>query len=147
MKSDVLTLILADDNMDDCQLFKEALEHLPVSTLLTQVHYGDHLMQWLMGRADNLPDAVFLDLNMPRKNGFQCLTEIRQHEKLKFIPIFVISTSYEKEITDLLYNNGANYYIRKPNDFAKLKLIIHQALRLLLKFGAEQPSKEKFLLT
>ena len=147
MKPDVLSLILADDDMDDCLLFKEALEKLPVPTFLTQVHYGDHLMQWLMTRTNDLPDAVFLDLNMPRKNGFQCLTEIRQHEKLKFIPIFVISTSYEKEIADLLYKNGANYYIRKPNEFSKLRYIVHQALRLLLKFGAAQPPKEKFLLT
>ena len=147
MKSDVLNLILADDDMDDCLLFKEALEKLPVPTFLTQVHYGDHLMQWLMTRTNDLPDAVFLDLNMPRKNGFQCLTEIRHHEKLKFIPIFVISTSYEKEIADLLYKNGANYYIRKPNEFAKLRYIIHQALRLLLKSGAAQPPKEQFLLT
>lgn len=147
MGQNVLNLILADDDMDDCQLFKEALQQLPVSTILSEVHYGDHLMLWLNSNIENLPDAIFLDLNMPRKNGFQCLIEIRKHEKLKFLPIFVISTSYEKNIADLLYANGANYYIRKPIEFSKLKNLIHQALKLLLQYGSEQQSKDHFLLT
>ncbi|MGK2863114.1 MAG: response regulator [Chitinophagaceae bacterium] len=147
MNPNQLHLFLADDDYDDCILFREALDQLPFSTRLTQFHYGDQLMQWLKQTSGDLPDALFLDLNMPRKSGFQCLAEIRQNEKLKLLPIFIISTSYEKEIADLLYKNGATFYIRKPTDFEKLKKLINQALSLLTKNSSAQPSKEKFVLT
>src|SRR5689334_19293825 len=118
------SLVLADDDKDDCFLFKEALEQLPFSTLVTEFHFGDHLMQWLLKETQNLPDALFLDLNMPRKNGFQCLTDIKNNEKLDRLPVFIISTSYDAKIVELLYNGGAQFYIRKPTDFMQLRNII-----------------------
>ena len=147
MNSNQLHLLLADDDYDDCVLFREALEGLDFSTLLTEFHYGDQLMNWLNDHSGALPDALFLDLNMPRKNGFQCLTEIRQSDKLKLLPIFIVSTSYEKEIAELLYKNGANFYIRKPSDFSTLKRLINDSLTMLIKKHPLRPSKEAFLLT
>ena len=147
MKSGRLSLVLADDDRDDCVLFREALENLPYSTLLLEFPYGDQLMQWLKANYNDLPDAIFLDLNMPRKNGFQCLTEIRQNEKLKSLPVFIISTSYEKEIADTLYQNGANFFIHKPTNFLKLKALINVALSLITKHDFLHPTKEEFLLS
>ncbi|MVM38046.1 response regulator [Spirosoma sp. HMF3257] len=60
-------LLLADDDEDDCLFFKEALSRLPIASDLTTVQDGEQLMQLLTNRADPLPDALFLDLNMPRK--------------------------------------------------------------------------------
>lgn len=147
MNKEILQLVLADDDIDDCILFKEVLEQIPFPTTLTEFHYGDQLITWLKTASDYLPDALFLDLNMPRKNGLQCLMDIKQDEKLKLIPIFVISTSYEKKIADILYKNGANFYIRKPTEFLKLKRVINKALSLLTQEISEQPAQEKFVLT
>ena len=69
-----LNLLLADDDIDDCSFFKEVLENLPISTHLTTVHDGEQLIQLLAKETIELPHVLFLDLNMPRKNGFECLS-------------------------------------------------------------------------
>lgn len=129
----VLDILLADDDKDDCNFFKEALEELPLSSHLTLVHDGDQLMQLLNKRTGPLPDALFLDLNMPRKNGFACLEEIKGNNKLKHLPVIILSTSFDENIADGLYKNGAHFYICKPADFNKLKEVIKHALALVAK--------------
>src|ERR1700685_2111548 len=97
MSSKHLNLLLADDDMDDCFFFKEALEGLALSTNMTAVHDGEQLMQLLTEEAYELPHVLFIDLNMPRKNGFECLAEIRLNQKLRQVPVIVYSTSYQHD--------------------------------------------------
>ena len=151
MISPNVNIFLADDDKDDCLFFHEALEELQLQTTLTAVHDGEQLMQLLNKKTDGNPDVLFLDLNMPRKNGVTCLEEIKRSEKLKSLPVIVFSTSYDESIANLLYKNGAQHYICKPADFSELKKIIHQALTLTTQSHGErsrttQPSKENFLL-
>ncbi len=89
-----LNILLADDDLDDCLFFKEALEELPLSTNLTTVHNGDQLMERLALKKTRLPHVLFLDLNMPGKNGFACLKEIRLDDKLQKLPVFIFSSRY-----------------------------------------------------
>jgi CheY-like chemotaxis protein len=140
-------ILLADDDKDDSILFQDILDELPLSTYLTTVFDGDQLMQLLNETKEQLPDVLFLDLNMPRKNGFTCLLEIKRSEKLRSLSVIIISTSYEPEVANLLYKNGARYYIRKPNSFPQLKKLIHQALTLTMKINIEYPPQEKFVLS
>ena len=129
-----IQILLADDDKDDCFLFREALSEIPVQTHLETVHDGEQLMNYLGEHSDQLPDVLFLDLNMPRKNGFECLSEIKFNDKLKNLPVIMFSTSYprdmgyEQDIIKVLYNIGAQDYIRKPEDFTKLKQVIHSML-------------------
>jgi CheY-like chemotaxis protein len=141
-----LNLYLADDDKDDCLLFKDALEELPVSAKLTTVHDGEQLMNLLMEETSDLPHVLFLDLNMPRKNGFECLSEIKFNDKLKQFPVVIFSTSFEQDVVNLLYKKEAHYYIRKPADFAQLKNVILQALVLATDGNSIQPAKEHFVL-
>lgn len=145
-------IFLADDDQDDCLLFKEALEELSLPVELTIVNNGEQLMEALNKDAP-LPDILFLDLNMPRKNGFECLSEIKQSEKLKGLPVVILSTSFNQNIINQLYTQGAQHYIRKPNEFSKLSAIIHraltsttQALTISNAGTFTQPSKEYFLI-
>lgn len=147
MKTTPLNLLLADDDVDDCTFFKEALEELPVSAKLTTVSDGVQLMQLLSENEEILPDVLYLDLNMPRKNGSDCLSEIKNNEKLKKLPVIIFSTSFSSEIVNLLHQNGAHYYICKPAEFFNLKKIIWKSLILILETGIQQPLKEKFVLT
>ena len=126
-----LQLLLADDDEDDCLFFKEALAELPVDTHLTTVQDGEQLMQWLTTNTGPLPQALFLDLNMPRKGGYECLVEIKADQQLQQIPVIILSTSFEKEVADRLYKKGALDCIRKPTDFSQLKQLIQQTLMLL----------------
>ena len=101
-------ILLADDDRDDQLLFKESLEELSLSTQIETVQNGEQLMQLLNDEKEQLPDILFLDLNMPRKNGFICLSEIKRTERLKRVPVIIFTTSYEPEIVNLLYKKGHN---------------------------------------
>ena len=90
---------------------------------------------------------------MPRKNGFECLSEIKLDEKLKQLPVVIFSTSFEQGVVDQLYLNGAQYFIRKPSEFSQFKKIIHQTLTLMNTSlianyigKIAQPEKEKFVI-
>jgi CheY-like chemotaxis protein len=154
MTSKHLNLLLADDDADDCTFFKEALEGSPLSTHLTAVHDGEELMQLLTKETSELPHVLFLDLNMPRKSGLECLSEIKFNKKLKQLPVVIFTTSFQQEVVDLLYKNGAQYCVRKPTEFSQLQEVIQQALTLIsqdLSAGKEgdisQPTRENFVLT
>ncbi len=154
MNSGPIHLLLADDDQDDCLFFAEALEELPLSTHLTTVHDGEQLIQLLAKKTEQLPHVLFLDLNIPRKNGLECLSEIRLNKKLKGLFVIIFSTSSDQDVVDILYENGAHHYIRKPAEFSQLKKVIHRALIIITenrpasKTGiVEQPPKETFVLT
>jgi CheY-like chemotaxis protein len=143
-----LNILLADDDTDDCIFFKEAVEELLLSTHLTAVNDGEQLMQLLTNETNELPDVLFLDLNMPRKNGFECLSEIKGNQKLYQLPVIIFSTSFEQEVVNLLYKNGAQYFIRKPSEFSQFKKIIHQTfITLIVPQNISQPARENFVLT
>ena len=140
-------VLLADDDKDDCLFFKEAIEGVISDENFTAVHDGEQLMQWLENKINRLPDILFLDLNMPRKNGFECLAEIKQNKKLDVLPVVIFSTSFEQEVVNLLYENGAKYFIRKPSEFSQFKKIILHTLSLILQKNILQPGPENFVLT
>lgn len=146
METDNLNILLADDDEDDCMFFKDALDELALPSSLNTVNNGVELMSLLESNSINLPHVLFLDLNMPRKSGFECLSEIKQNEKLKQLPVIIYSTSSNPDMIDLLYCKGAHYYIRKPADFANLKSVIHKALSLTVQTKLLPPSKEFFLI-
>ena len=140
-------LLLADDDTDDCTFFKDALEDLPISTTLITVSDGVQLMKYLIDTSpDNLPDILFLDLNMPRKNGFECLTEIKTINKLEQLPVIIFSTSLDMNIVDLLYEKGAIYYIQKPAEYSKLRKVVLDALTVGARNNFKQPTKNNFIL-
>ncbi|NWJ50663.1 MAG: response regulator [Bacteroidetes bacterium] len=134
MKSVPINILLAEDDPDDRFFFTKALNEIPIATQLTIVRDGEELMEYLFANLNNLPTILFLDLSMPRKTGFECLTEIKEDPKLKDLTVVMISTSfqrdlqYEKNMIKMLYDIGAEDYIRKPNDFILLKNIIHNTI-------------------
>ena len=141
-----MNILLADDDTDDCMFFKEALKELFLPTDLTAVHDGEQLMQLLTSETTKLPHVLFLDLNMPRKNGFECLTEIKTNEKLNGIPVIIFSTSFENETVNRLHKGGAMYYIRKPSQFSQFKSLIQQSLTFIAQAITDQPSRDNFVL-
>lgn len=130
MNTKPINILYADDDADDCQFFKEALRALPIHTNFTTVNDGEELMDYLSDNAGHLPHVLFLDINMPRKNGFECLTEIKQNEKLKDLPVVMFSTMNSKEKITTLFKNGASIYVHKPSDFVELIQVINHALPL-----------------
>ncbi|MBC7536168.1 MAG: response regulator [Ferruginibacter sp.] len=142
-----INILLADDDEDDCLFFQDALKELPVSTLLQTVSNGDQLMERLHDKQQFLPDLLFLDLNMPRKNGLDCLEEIKQHTDLNRLFIAIYSTSLQQHIVDKVHEIGAQYYICKPTSFSKLKNLIFQTIAFKETDSNLQPSRGKFVLS
>jgi len=124
------SILIADDDDDDCILFKDAFGELLVSALLSFASNGKDLLAILRNEALQLPDMIFLDLNMPLKNGIECLTEIKSDPRLKDIPLIICSTSAQQSALDTTYELKADKYIRKPEAFSKLKSAIHQVLSI-----------------
>jgi len=142
-----LNIILAEDDFDDRLLFEEAIEELPVSVQINTFNNGDELMEWLIRRKTKLPDALFLDLNMPRKNGFAALGEIKRNTKLQDLPVIIFSTATNEEMIKQVFKDAAHYYIQKPANFGALKELIYKSLRLIADKDLDLPAKESFMLT
>ena len=140
-----LNILLADDDTDDRYFFEKALKGLSMTTSLKTVPDGERLMDYLSKNSENLPDVLFLDNNMPRKNGSECLSEIKRNEKLKGIPVILCSTSLGDDFANALYQNGAHYYLHKC-DFSELTKSIEKILGLLSE-NPEQPARDKFMLS
>ncbi|MFN8283110.1 MAG: response regulator [Chitinophagales bacterium] len=147
MSNKPLNILLADDDEDDRLFFKEALENIKIKTVVTTVNDGIELMEYLNKSDIKYPDIVFLDLNMPRKNGIQCLEEIRKDKNLKNLTVAIYSTSgSESDIEETLIK-GANVYIRKPNDFSALKKVVSETISINWQFHNSGLNKETFLLS
>jgi CheY-like chemotaxis protein len=108
-----MKVLLADDDQDDRDFFKEAIEELKLPVDLEFAVNGMELMSILTSSSDKLPDLIFLDLNMPIKNGQECLEELKSNQKLQHIPVIIYSTSDGREHIDKTYKHGASLYIKK----------------------------------
>ena len=147
MDTDALYVLLAEDDEDDRLFFKEALQEIKVKTVVDFVNDGSQLMNFLNQPGIRLPNVVFLDLNMPVKSGMECLIEIRRNARLKDLAIAIYSTSSSEEDIENAFVNGANVYIKKPNDFSMLKSSLAKVISLNWQYHTLGLKKENFLLS
>ena len=124
----LLNILPANDDGDDCQLFKKAETSCLPSKNFKAEHDAKQLMQPLSNETNKLPDTLFLDLNMPRKNGFEYLAAIKKHKKLKNLPVIIFSTSGSQDDISKIFETGAAVYRRKPSNFKHLVQLIEHAL-------------------
>ena len=142
-----LRILLADDDEDDRTFFSEAIAELKMSNQLTLFNDGKDLMDYLVQPDAALPHILFLDLNMPYKNGLDCLKEIRADQRYKDVSVAIYSTSSsEKDIEDT-FIEGANIYIKKPNDFSQLKKVIKEVVHMNWQFHSSGLNKETFFFS
>jgi CheY-like chemotaxis protein len=127
-------VLIADDDPDDQYMLREALAGSEPVPLIHTVNDGEALIDFLHKRGtDNssrpTPDVILLDLNMPKKDGRECLREIKHHPEFRKIPIVVFSTSNNQDDVTHSYEAGANSYISKPysyNELVELMTIFKQ---------------------
>ncbi len=123
MQSTIITpidILIIEDNEGDARLIKEVLSDGKVSNLLHNVKDGVQAMDFLKKRGAyanaSVPDLIILDLNLPRKDGREVLSEIKTDPELKKIPVVIMTTSQAEEDILKSYNLHANCYITKPID-------------------------------
>jgi len=146
MQKNALHILLADDDEDDRLFFKDAFEEVKVQTKVEFAFDGMQLMEYLLHPDAKLPDILFLDLNMPKKTGKECLAEIKKNDRLKNIIIAIYSTSSSEQDIEDTFIQGANIYIRKPSDFNDLKKIINEVLTVNWHYQTSGLNRDNFLL-
>ena len=123
-------ILIADDDFEDFLLIKNTFEANQLNVHLSHVEDGQYLIDILKAQGKynkfgDLPNLILLDLNMPRKNGFDVLKEIKENDQLKKIPIIIFTTSKTARDIDKAYELGANCYISKPQTVEEWTDIIH----------------------
>ena len=146
MDTQPLQILLAEDDESDRRNFTEALAESKIRTIVHSVNDGVELMEYLSIEKNPLPDLLFLDLNLPRKNGLDCLKEIKAHVRLKDISIAIYSTSSSETDIEETFRSGANVYIKKPNDFDLLKESLDRVVRDAKQYQEPPYNKSFFLL-
>jgi CheY-like chemotaxis protein len=108
-----LEILMVDDNPADFELVRDTFEEQALPGLLSSVRDGDEALRYLRGAAPR-PDLILLDLNIPGKDGFEILNEIRVDQELSCIPIVILTSSSSEQDIDRSYQLGANAYVVKP---------------------------------
>ena len=145
MERDYIYIILADDDEDDCLFFTDAFSELKISTKVQTCNDGVELMDYLKKEDSILPNVLFLDLNMPMKNGIECLDEIKADKRFDDVIIAIYSTSSSEEHIEETFVKGANIYIKKPNDFNELKKVLSYVVTLNWQYHTSGFNKDNFL--
>lgn len=122
-------LYLVDDDVDDHEIFKAALAQVDEKTALMIADNGREALQ-VLSTLENLPDYIFVDLNMPRMGGIQFITELKKTEALHHIPVIVYSTSNHPDDRGKAMEAGADKFITKPAKYSELCDLLRNLLGL-----------------
>jgi len=123
-----ITILLVDDDDGDCRLVKESLLDSQRASTVHVVNSGDDALAHLRkaGHGKGKPDVVFLDINMPGKDGFATLKEIRADAKLTDLPVVMLTTSTEQRDVDESYRLHANCFVSKPTRFEEFASVVRE---------------------
>ena len=140
-------ILLAEDDSDDIMFFEEAINASSITAILVTVADGEKLMK-VLSKVDSPPppDVIFLDINMPKKNGKECLEEIRRKKIFDSVPVIMFSTSTSSSDIDETYKKGANLYIPKSFFFSDQKNILEKLFSEKWRDYLKKIPKEKFVL-
>ena len=142
-KSSAYKFIVADDDADDFLILKDALEEVAPDV---EVSHLDSCLKLVdMMEQSNLPDLIFLDLNMPVFSGRECMKKIRIHHQWKNVPVIIYSTSKADQDVKSCFEDGADLYIVKPNSFQSLLSLIKKVMSMDWK-DRSLFNKDEFLL-
>ena len=128
ISKDDFLILLTDDDEDDREIFQDTLEEVDDQIKLLTLNDGVQLMEYLCANGNRLPDILFLDINMPHKDGHQSLREIRADPRLKDLCVIIYSTSDYPQDVKKAYRTGANGFIQKPSNHKKLKEILQNVI-------------------
>ena len=144
--SAIRTILLAEDSPADAEMAIDALREAHLANPIVHVEDGIEALDYLLmrgkhaGRAEGLPAVLLLDIKMPRMDGLEVLTQLRQHESLRRMPVVILSSSREENDLARSWDLGVNAYVVKPVDADQF----FEAVRTLGKFWAvlnESPSE------
>lgn len=141
------TIVLADDDQDDADIFEEALLRSCSSTAFKRFEDGRQLLLYLDSIYPSLPDLIFLDLNMPEMNGWQCLAALKTNAKFKSVPVIMYTTSSNPRDKEIAIDLNAHGLIVKPSNPRVLERILSEIVCKLHSVELKQAITDAYLLS
>jgi CheY-like chemotaxis protein len=129
-----MNVFYADDDADDREIFCEVMEEINPAIKVVLGKDGVETLKILSVQKD-LPDLIFLDINMPRMDGIECLFKLKSDDRLKGIPVIIYSTTSNKSDKSKIALLGASDFILKGNSFERVKESLHKVLASQYGFG------------
>lgn len=123
-----LTFLLIDDDEDDQQVFSYALSAIDKKIQFVTANDGIEALDMIRKDKEFVPDYIFLDLNMPKMGGIECLTELKKIDQLKEVPIVIYTTSSDQRDRNRIFELGATDFKTKPSDISELKKMIRDVI-------------------
>ncbi|WP_433811623.1 response regulator [Flavobacterium johnsoniae] len=140
-------ILLAEDDTEDQELFLDALQEAQISSEVTAVENGQELLDTLRDESQGDPDIIFIDVNMPVKDGKQALEEIKKDDELRDIPAVMLSTwDHPSDIEDA-FGKGADLYVQKPSSFAGFVLVLKKVFLLHWAKALLRPVRKLFFVS
>lgn len=136
-------VLIAEDDDDDYLIFSLAIAETKVAVGLTRARDGENLMKVL---SEQIPDILFLDMQMPCKNGRECLKEIRGNRRYDDLPIIIFSSFTDPNTIEYCFREGSNLYTIKPNSISELTEILRRILIVDWKKAMYYPRQSEFVI-
>ena|ERR1700730_5334960 len=136
-------VLLAEDDPDDALIFELAVKELPFPFVLRHAEDGDMLFVMIN---QMIPDIIFLDINMPCKDGVTCITQIRKNESLDHVPVIMYTSLKSVEYVNQCYEYGANFFLIKANSIGELTEKLEKIFSIDWKTYMYYPPKNQFVM-
>lgn len=146
-KNTLINIFLADDDEDDRELFSEIIHKVNGPIDLISTSNGSELFSKLKEFSDKLPDLLFLDLNMPGKDGRECLKEMKRNTMFRNLPVIICSTSSSPDDINYAYEKGADLYLIKPTKVATYFNMLKGVLAMFVNEKLPVRDRQKFVHT
>lgn len=140
------TVLLADDDADDAEIFQETLGEVDPYASLHRVESGAAILQYLKDNSMK-PDIIFMDLNMPLMNGWQCLAKLKNTRGLEDIPVVIYTTSSNPRDYEIAHALNAHGLITKPTDHKVLKKVLQIIIPKLNTLQLKEAIKEAYIIS
>ncbi|HWJ29746.1 MAG TPA: response regulator [Flavisolibacter sp.] len=125
------TIILVENDPDEQFFMKEGFDAAGLFDILAQPRNGDELFEWIQENPLIIPDVILSDLNMPGKNGYDIINEMKEHPAFSHVPVIITSTSSTKTIIDKCLSMGAADYLIKPDTFVEYEPFVRNLYKLI----------------
>ncbi|MCH7410596.1 response regulator [Belliella sp. DSM 111904] len=146
MKNVDLNILLVEDCEIDQMFFKKAIESISMKTKLVILNDGEELMKYLGKEIDFKPHILFLDIQLPKKSGLECLKEIRLNSKWSELCIVIYSNSKNDIDVEKAFVNGANIFLNKPNEIDKLVEAVKRVFSINWQYLTSSMNRDTFIM-
>lgn len=124
-------VLLVDDDLDEVELFRDLLDEIDPSIVYHYAMNGSDALQQLTSNAIGVPDIIFLDINMPVMNGWECLKRLKRMPALKDVPVVMYSTTDRDIDLQLARQLGAANFVTKHDNYTRFRKEIEHVLMIM----------------